>query len=179
MFKQCSGNESPRPAAAASCQADGLAERLGALMLLGKGKEAVTGKVKRFALEKGRPSLLRRAKRRPPALSWDQVEQTLDEGGQRHSGLIEDADVEGSPPVDEQEMPSAPREAFGATREHVEMPAAPHSMITSGSSAPRSMPADEYEKPAAPRRMSTSSVAKARVPRTKGAAGNEPHVVLR
>jgi hypothetical protein len=44
------------------------------------------------------------------------VEQTLDMGGQRHSALIEDGageayDVEGRPPVDEYEMPSAPRNA--------------------------------------------------------------------
>ncbi|KAJ1464675.1 hypothetical protein T484DRAFT_2027934, partial [Baffinella frigidus] len=80
MFKQCSssnssprpGTVSPRTAAAASSQADSLVERLGTLMLLGKGKAAVTGRVKRFAMEKGRPSLLRRAKGRPPALSWTQ-----------------------------------------------------------------------------------------------------------
>jgi len=44
------------------------------------------------------------------------VEQTLDMGGQRHSALIEDGageayDVEGRPPVDDYEMPSAPRNA--------------------------------------------------------------------
>jgi len=122
MFKQSSsaGNVSPRTAAAASSQADSLVERLGTLMLLGKGKAAVTGRVKRFALEKGRPSLLMRAKCRPPALSWDQVEQNLDEGGQRHSapfedvakdGVVEAYDVAGRPPVGEYEMPSAPRSA--------------------------------------------------------------------
>jgi len=83
-------------------------------MLLGKRKAAVTGRVKRFALEESRPSLRRRAKARPPALSWDQVEHTLDKGAQEYSALIEDGvgqacDVDASSPVDEYEMPSAPR----------------------------------------------------------------------
>ncbi|KAJ1487682.1 hypothetical protein T484DRAFT_1744885 [Baffinella frigidus] len=76
IFKQCSSDSSPRTGNVS--KADSLAERLGTLMLLGHGKAAVTGRVKRFALEKGRPSLLGRAKRRPPALSWDQVEPSLD-----------------------------------------------------------------------------------------------------
>ncbi|KAJ1482184.1 hypothetical protein T484DRAFT_1898190 [Baffinella frigidus] len=73
MFK-LSSEFSPRTENVSSQADDSLAERLGALMLLGKGKATETGRVKRFSRGKGRTSLLRRAKRPPPALSWDQVE---------------------------------------------------------------------------------------------------------
>ncbi|KAJ1469420.1 hypothetical protein T484DRAFT_1982349, partial [Baffinella frigidus] len=136
MFKQLSSPSLPRtglvlaafvPAeqsAASSLtasQADRLAERLGTLTVRRVSHCARTesckdtGRVKRFAPEKLRPSLrLRRAKRSPPALSWEHVEHCLDQGGRTHSALIEGgagegSDVDASSPVEENEMPSAPR----------------------------------------------------------------------
>ncbi|KAJ1466440.1 hypothetical protein T484DRAFT_1988183 [Baffinella frigidus] len=102
-------------------QADRLAERLGTLTLI-RGSHCArtesckdTGRVKRFAREKLRPSLrLRRAKRLPPSLSWEHVEHCLDRGGRTHSALIEGgagegSNVDASSPGDENEMPSEPR----------------------------------------------------------------------
>ncbi|KAJ1492085.1 hypothetical protein T484DRAFT_3040342 [Baffinella frigidus] len=108
MFKRCSSPVRAVPAPAASSltesQVDRLTQRLDTLMiwrvlrsartesskdLLGNGKAAVTGMEKRFALEKHRPSLRQRRAKRPPALSWDQVEHCLDGGGGAHSALIE------------------------------------------------------------------------------------------
>ncbi|KAJ1485302.1 hypothetical protein T484DRAFT_1746164 [Baffinella frigidus] len=140
MFKRCSSPPSPRtrtmratsaPAnlsAASSLTAfktDMLAERLGTLMirrahiarsesckgLLENGKAEVTGMEKRFALEKRRPSPRLRRSKRPPALSWDQVEHCLDLGGGAHSALIEGgaweaSDVDASSPEAEHKMPS-------------------------------------------------------------------------
>ncbi|KAJ1484249.1 hypothetical protein T484DRAFT_1948238 [Baffinella frigidus] len=130
MFKPFSAPVRAASAPAASSftasQTDRLAQRLDAMMIrsvshsdriesckdpLGNGKAAV----KRFALEKRRPSLRqRRATRPPPALSWDQVEHCLDWGEGVHSALIEGgsweaSDVDASSPEAEYKMPSPPR----------------------------------------------------------------------